>query len=154
MKKEILNIETVHQCNCCMGCKTLHPLVSVVDLSEANLEQRTIRCDFYTIILIEGEAGKLMYGRKYYDYSNATLIFRMPGEKESHYLDRLKSVAGSALQPRFANSLKGIEIYGQRGAAERALKLPLPRASRTAGAGGGRSAGTNLKRCDPAALLV
>ena len=32
MKKEILNIETVHQCNCCMGCKTLHPLVSVVDL--------------------------------------------------------------------------------------------------------------------------
>ena len=30
MKKEILNIETVHQCNCCMGCKTLHPLVSVV----------------------------------------------------------------------------------------------------------------------------
>lgn len=62
MKKEILNIETVHQCNCCMGCKTLHPLVSVVDLSEANLEQRTIRCDFYTIILIEGEAGKLMYG--------------------------------------------------------------------------------------------
>lgn len=57
--------------------------------------------------------------------------------KESHYLDRLKSVAGSALQPRFANSLKGIEIYGQRGAAERALKLPLPRTSRTAGAGGG-----------------
>lgn len=59
------------------------------------------------------------------------------GRKESHYLDRLKSVAGSALQPRFANSLKGIEIYGQRGAAERALKLPLPRTSRTAGAGGG-----------------
>lgn len=47
-------------------------------------------------------------------------------EKESHYLDRLKSVAGSALQPRFANSLKGVEIHGQRGAAERALKLPLP----------------------------
>ena len=33
---------------------------------------------------------------------------------------------GSALQPRFANSLKGVEIHGQRGAAERALKLPLP----------------------------
>lgn len=80
MKKEILNIETVHQCNCCMGCKTLHPLVSVIDLSKANLEQRTIRCDFYTIILMEGEAGELTYGRKYYDYSNATLIFRTPGE--------------------------------------------------------------------------
>lgn len=66
-------------------------------------------------------------------------------KKESHYLDRLKSVAGSALQPRFANGLKGVEIHGQRGVAERALKLPLPRTSRTAGAGGRRFASTNLK---------
>lgn len=97
MKKEILNIETVHQCNCCMGCKTLHPLVSVVDLSEANLEQRTIRCDFYTIILIEGEAGKLMYGRKYYDYSNATLIFRMPGESIKLDIDNMLAPKGQML---------------------------------------------------------
>lgn len=74
------------------------------------------------------------------------------GRKESHYLDRFKSVAGSALQPRFANGFKGVEIYGQRGVAERALKLPLPRTSRTTGASGRRSAGTNIKRCDPAAL--
>ena len=39
MKERILNIETVHQCNCCLGCKTLHPLVSVIDLSKTNLEQ-------------------------------------------------------------------------------------------------------------------
>lgn len=97
MKKEILNIETVHQCNCCMGCKTLHPLVSVVDLSEANLEQRTIRCDFYTIILIEGEAGKLMYGRKYYDYSNATLIFRTPGESIKLDIDNMLAPKGQML---------------------------------------------------------
>lgn len=97
MKKEILNIETVHQCNCCMGCKTLHPLVSVVDLSEANLEQRTIRCDFYTIILIEGEAGKLMYGRKYYDYSNATLIFRTPGESIKLDIDNMLAPKGRML---------------------------------------------------------
>ena len=80
MKKKILNIDTVHQCNCCMGHKTLHPLVSVIDLSKAPLEQRTVRCDFYTITLIEGEAEYLTYGRKYYDYSNASLIFRIPGE--------------------------------------------------------------------------
>lgn len=80
MKEKTLNIETVHQCNCCMGYKTLHPLVSVIDLSKANLEQRTIKCDFYTIILIEGEAGDSAYGRKYYDYSNASLVFRIPGE--------------------------------------------------------------------------
>ena len=63
-----------------MGYKTLHPLVSVIDLSKANLEQHTIRCDFYTIILVEGEAGDFTYGRKYYDYSNASMIFRTPGE--------------------------------------------------------------------------
>lgn len=56
----------------------------------------------------------------------AYLAPALRAKKESHYLDRLKSVAGSALQPRFANSLKGVEIHGQRGAAERALKLPLP----------------------------
>lgn len=61
-----------------MGCKTLHPLVSVIDLSKANLEQRTIKCGFYAIVLVEGE--DFAYGRKYYDYSNASLVFRMPGE--------------------------------------------------------------------------
>lgn len=80
MEKKTLNIETVHQCNCCLRYKTLHPLVSVIDLSPASLEQRTVKCGFYTIILIEGEAGNYAYGRKYYDYSNASLIFRTPGE--------------------------------------------------------------------------
>ncbi len=49
---------------------------------------------------------------------------------------------------------KALKYTGNVALLKRALKLPLPRASRTAGAGGGRSAGTNLKRCDPAALLV
>lgn len=47
--------------------------------------------------------------------------------KESHYLNRLKSVAGSALQSRFADGVKGAEIHRQRGVAERSLKLSLPR---------------------------
>lgn len=78
--EDVLNIETVHQCNCCLGHKTLHPLVSVIDLSKANLEQRTIKFEFYTILLIEGEAADFLYGRKYYDYSNASLVFLTPGE--------------------------------------------------------------------------
>lgn len=56
MKERILNIETVHQCNCCLGCKTLHPLVSVIDLSKSNLEQQIIKFDFYTILM----KGRLM----------------------------------------------------------------------------------------------
>lgn len=80
MKEDVLNIETVYQCNCCLGHKTLHPLVGVIDLSKANLEQRTIKFDFYTVLLIEGEAEDYLYGRKYYDYSNASLVFLTPGE--------------------------------------------------------------------------
>ena len=80
MKERILNIETVHQCNCCLGCKTLHPLVSVIDLSKSNLEQQIIKFDFYTILMMEGEIDDVLYGRKYYDYSNASLVFLTPGE--------------------------------------------------------------------------
>ena len=80
MEDKVLNIETVHQCNCCLGHKTLHPLVSVIDLSNANIEQRTIKFDFYTILLMEGQPENFPYGRKYYDYSNATLVLLTPGE--------------------------------------------------------------------------
>lgn len=80
MKDKVLNIETVHQCNCCLGNKTLHPLVCAIDLSRANVTQRTIKFDFYTLLLLDSEYGDTIYGRKYYDYSNATMVFLAPGE--------------------------------------------------------------------------
>ena len=88
-----MNIETVHQCNCCLGNKTLHPLVSAIDLSKANVMQRTIKFDFYTILLLECECEDFIYGRKYYDYSNATMIFLTPGQsininEERHFPER------------------------------------------------------------------
>lgn len=80
MKENVLNIETVHQCNCCLGYKTLHPLVSVIDLSKAGLSQRAIRFEFYSVLLIEGKSEEFIYGRKYYDYSNASFVFSAPGQ--------------------------------------------------------------------------
>lgn len=80
MKKNTLKIDTVHQCNSCMGNKTLHPLVSVIDLSKANLTDYSIKFNFYTVLLIENECDEYIYGRKYYDYSNATLRFLSPGQ--------------------------------------------------------------------------
>ena len=80
MKKKILKIESIHQCNCCLGYKTLHPLVSVIDLSKTGLTQQVIRFDFYTVLLLEGECENFLFGRKYYDYSNATIIFLFPGQ--------------------------------------------------------------------------
>ncbi len=41
MGDKVLKIGSVHQCNCCMGSKTLHPLVSVIDLSKADLSSHT-----------------------------------------------------------------------------------------------------------------
>lgn len=49
---------------------------------------------------------------------------------------------------------KALKYTGNVALLKGRSKLPLPRTSRTAGAGGGRSSGTNIKRCDPAALLV
>lgn len=80
MKEKVLNIETVHQCNCCLGCKTLHPLASVIELSESHPVQPIIKFDFYTILLVEGDANDFWYGRKHCDYSNASVVFLTPGE--------------------------------------------------------------------------
>ena len=56
MGDKVLKIGTVHQCNCCLGSKTLHPLVSVIDLSKADLSPHTdIKFGFYTILLSEGK---------------------------------------------------------------------------------------------------
>lgn len=80
MKKKTLRLETIHQCNCCLGCKTLHPLVSAIDLSKASLTEDSVKFDFYTVLLIENEYDDFRYGREHYDYSDATLIFLSPGE--------------------------------------------------------------------------
>lgn len=75
-----MKIETVHQCNCCLGSKTLHPLVSVIDLSEAMVMQSTLKFDFYTILLLESQSEHFIYGRQSDDYSNGTMLFLTPGQ--------------------------------------------------------------------------
>ena len=71
MGDKVLKIGTVHQCNCCLGSKTLHPLVSVIDLSKADLSAHTgIKFDFYTILLSECKCEAYMY-------VTSIMIFRM-----------------------------------------------------------------------------
>lgn len=77
----ILKIETVHQCNCCFGSKTLHPLVSVIDLSEVELANYAyIKFGFYTVFLQEYSCNDFIRGRRTYDYSDGTLLFLAPGK--------------------------------------------------------------------------
>lgn len=111
MKERILNIETVHQCNCCLGCKTLHPLVSVIDLSKSNLEQQIIKFDFYTILMMEGEIDDVLYGRKYYDYSNASLVFLTPGE--SIKINKSKALPSKGWLLAFHPDLISQNLFGR-----------------------------------------
>lgn len=79
--KETLDIKSVRECNQCLGCRTLHPQASIINLEHPDLEQETVKFEFYAVLLIEECAdGCCCCGRKYYDYSNATMIFLKPGE--------------------------------------------------------------------------
>lgn len=81
MTDNVLKIETVHQCNRCLGCETLHPLGTVIDLSDADLSRYSyIKFDFYTVFFREHSYVDSVCGRKAYDYSNGTLEFLLPGE--------------------------------------------------------------------------
>lgn len=79
--ENILKFETIGQYNSFNKNETLHPLVSVVDLSRAEpREARKMSYNFYTVFLKEVKCGDLRYGCNYYDYEEGTLIFLAPGQ--------------------------------------------------------------------------
>lgn len=73
--------ETVTDYNVFNNNETLHPLVSVVDLSKAAPRQGSkMYFGFYTIFLKDVKCGDLIYGRHTYDYQEGTLVFLSPGQ--------------------------------------------------------------------------
>lgn len=81
MKETTLDIKTVYECNRCLGTKTWHPQASIIDLENPRLEQESVKFEFYAILLIEEcPDGCCCCGRKYYDFTNATMVFLTPGE--------------------------------------------------------------------------
>lgn len=79
--EEIVKIETVAQYNAMRGATTLHPLITVLDLSKANpMPAQTFNFGLYAIFLKELNCGELKYGRKNYDYQEGTLVFISPGQ--------------------------------------------------------------------------
>ena len=73
--------DTVQAYNDFNNHTTLHPLVSVLDLSKAD-PRHGYKMSFgiYTIILKEVQCGDLMYGKNTYDYQEGTLVFIGPGQ--------------------------------------------------------------------------
>ena len=73
--------ETINEYNAFNNNETLHPLVSVVDLSKADPRQGSrMYFGFYTIFLKDVKCGDLVYGRHTYDYQEGTLVFMAPGQ--------------------------------------------------------------------------
>lgn len=70
----------------CVGLNltALHPLVTVLDLSEgdwgARKEVEAVRYHFYAVFLKQGQQCELKYGRQNYDYQDGTLVFLGPGQ--------------------------------------------------------------------------
>lgn len=73
--------ETINDYNVFNNNETLHPLVSVVDLSKADPRHvSNMYFGFYTIFLKEVKCGDLRYGNNTYDYQEGTLVFIAPGQ--------------------------------------------------------------------------
>lgn len=81
MDKKLLNIETVSEYNDMLGVETLHPLVSVIDLSRAKpMKHMRHTFGFYVVFLKDEKNCDLLYGRQRYDYQRRSVISLAPGQ--------------------------------------------------------------------------
>ena len=83
--KKIIRVETISDFNALGNHETLHPLVSVVDVSKAPVTPPPktvagVSFGFYTVFLKEVMCGDLRYGKNTYDYQEGTLVFIAPGQ--------------------------------------------------------------------------
>lgn len=96
--EEILKFATIGQYNAFNRNETLHPLVSVVDLSKAAPRQmRRMSYGFYVVFLKEIKCGDLKYGISNYDYDEGTLVFLAPGQVIGSHGDETYQPQGLAL---------------------------------------------------------
>lgn len=78
---EIVKLQNVAQYNAMRGATTLHPLVTLLDLSTAEpMPAKTFNFGLYAVYLIELKCGELKYGRAHCDYQEGTLVFVAPGQ--------------------------------------------------------------------------
>jgi len=79
--EEIVKIDSVSTYNKMRGMETLHPLVTVIDLSKAKpMAAKKFKFGLYAVYLKELNCGELKYGRNHYDYQEGTLVFVGPGQ--------------------------------------------------------------------------
>ena len=78
---QLYEFDTARSYNDFNNHDTLHPLVSVIDFSKAEMRTgKKMYFGVYCIILKDVACGNLKYGRNYYDYQEGTLVFISPGQ--------------------------------------------------------------------------
>ncbi|MFT3949180.1 MAG: helix-turn-helix domain-containing protein [Agriterribacter sp.] len=80
MERAII-FNTVHDYNVFNNNPTLHPLVSIVDISRADPRSgHRMTFNIFCIVLKHVKCGDIRYGNSYYDYQEGTLVFFAPGQ--------------------------------------------------------------------------
>lgn len=80
--KTIIQLNTVDKYNKLYGLETLHPLVSVVDLTKSTQIANNIQMNYglYALFLKGGKECDIKYGRRSYDYQEGTIVSFAPGQ--------------------------------------------------------------------------
>ncbi len=78
----MIRIDSVDVYNKLFGFETRHPLITVVDLSEATRWPLRTRFAYgvYALFLKDARCGDIKYGRKSYDYRDGTIVCFAPGQ--------------------------------------------------------------------------
>lgn len=79
---KIIKLENVDQYNSLYGLETLHPLVSVVDLTKATQMVNHVQMNYgiYALFLKQTKSCDIRYGRQLYDYQEGTIVSFAPGQ--------------------------------------------------------------------------
>lgn len=81
MDRKLINIETISEYNDTLGVDTLHPLVSVIDLSKSKpMKHMRHTFSFYVVFLKDEKNCDVLYGRQHYDYQKGSVISMAPGQ--------------------------------------------------------------------------
>lgn len=77
-----INLDTIDVYNKLYGLETLHPLVTVVDLTKASKFVNQVRMSYgvYALFLKQGKSCDIRYGRRNYDYQEGTIVSFAPGQ--------------------------------------------------------------------------
>lgn len=79
---EVIKVDTIDHYNKLFGLETLHPLVTVVDLSKAEKWPSHYHFNYgiYCLYLKNTRCGNIRYGRQVYDYEEGSIVSFAPGQ--------------------------------------------------------------------------